>query len=422
MFSMVSPQHFLFNNTSLSKTHIIVSRFALIAPLHSNPSPPRRGNKLRLAAPFVSRLAGEGEGRSNNCWSGGSACVRTLASHGKSVAPDLEGECSALAPHSERDCQPTHTHETAHVAMKRNLSDSEVDDFDDDSKGATNHGVESCQMLNRKKRRGLIEKRRRDRINSSLTELRRLVPTAFEKQHNNTDLLLDVRSLLSPQGSSKLEKAEILQMTVDHLKMLHSKGLDALAYDPHKFAMDYHSVGFRECAAEVARYLVTMEGMDVQDPLRLRLMSHLQCYSAQRELATKPPHSSWVPPFNPTPQYSNPFPHMSDQSPTHHVSSLSCSEQRVHHSINGDDMNLNASNQIRMVPSGAMFTPQPPTPNIGMNAVSQQMSGSQYPVNLNISTHCFSTTSQTSHSSSVTTAQTGSPVKPYRPWGSEIAY
>lgn len=62
-------------------------------------------------------------------------------------------------------------------------------------------------MLSRKKRRGIIEKRRRDRINTSLSELRRLVPSAFEKQ-----------------GSAKLEKAEILQMTVDHLKMLHAKG------------------------------------------------------------------------------------------------------------------------------------------------------------------------------------------------------
>lgn len=67
--------------------------------------------------------------------------------------------------------------------------------------------ADSCQMLSRKKRRGIIEKRRRDRINTSLSELRRLVPTAYEKQ-----------------GSAKLEKAEILQMTVDHLKMLQSKG------------------------------------------------------------------------------------------------------------------------------------------------------------------------------------------------------
>lgn len=62
-------------------------------------------------------------------------------------------------------------------------------------------------MQSRKKRRGIIEKRRRDRINTSLSDLRRLVPAACEKQ-----------------GSAKLEKAEILQMTVDYLKMLHTKG------------------------------------------------------------------------------------------------------------------------------------------------------------------------------------------------------
>lgn len=67
---------------------------------------------------------------------------------------------------------------------------------------------DSCQLMTRKKRRGVIEKKRRDRINSSLSELKRLVPSAFEKQ-----------------GSAKLEKAEILQLTVDHLKTLHSKGM-----------------------------------------------------------------------------------------------------------------------------------------------------------------------------------------------------
>lgn len=65
----------------------------------------------------------------------------------------------------------------------------------------------SCDNMTRKRRRGIIEKRRRDRINSSLAELRRLVPSAFEKQ-----------------GSAKLEKAEILQLTVEHLRSVHVKG------------------------------------------------------------------------------------------------------------------------------------------------------------------------------------------------------
>ncbi|KAB7499139.1 Hairy/enhancer-of-split related with YRPW motif protein 1, partial [Armadillidium nasatum] len=74
-------------------------------------------------------------------------------------------------------------------------------------------GDDGCGGISRKRRRGIIEKRRRDRINNSLSELRRLVPAAFEKQ-----------------GSAKLEKAEILQMTVDHLKMLHSKGKKEFEY------------------------------------------------------------------------------------------------------------------------------------------------------------------------------------------------
>ncbi|XP_013375180.1 PREDICTED: hairy/enhancer-of-split related with YRPW motif-like protein isoform X3 [Chinchilla lanigera] len=97
------------------------------------------------------------------------------------------------------------------------------------------------QMQARKKRRGIIEKRRRDRINSSLSELRHLVPSAFEKQ-----------------GSSKLEKAEVLQMTVDHLKMLHATGGTGFL-DARALAVDFRSIGFRECLTEVISYAAEME-------------------------------------------------------------------------------------------------------------------------------------------------------------------
>uniref|UniRef100_A0A803XVF5 Hes related family bHLH transcription factor with YRPW motif like n=1 Tax=Meleagris gallopavo TaxID=9103 RepID=A0A803XVF5_MELGA len=123
----------------------------------------------------------------------------------------------------------------------------------------------TSQIQARKKRRGIIEKRRRDRINSSLSELRRLVPTAFEKQ-----------------GSSKLEKAEILQMTVDHLKMLHATG-GAGFLDARALAVDYRSIGFRECLTEVVRYLGVLEGQSTADPIRLRLLSHLNNYVAEME-------------------------------------------------------------------------------------------------------------------------------------------
>ncbi|XP_004845994.1 hairy/enhancer-of-split related with YRPW motif protein 2 [Heterocephalus glaber] len=141
-----------------------------------------------------------------------------------------------------------------------------------------NSPTTSSQIMARKKRRGIIEKRRRDRINNSLSELRRLVPTAFEKQ-----------------GSAKLEKAEILQMTVDHLKMLQATGGKGY-FDAHALAVDFMSIGFRECLTEVARYLSSVEGLDSSDPLRVRLVSHLSSCATQREAAAMasplaPPHA-----------------------------------------------------------------------------------------------------------------------------------
>ncbi|XP_062995924.1 hairy/enhancer-of-split related with YRPW motif-like protein isoform X1 [Elgaria multicarinata webbii] len=138
----------------------------------------------------------------------------------------------------------------------------------------------TSQMQARKKRRGFIEKRRRDRINRSLSELRRLVPTAFEKQ-----------------GSSKLEKAEILQMTVDHLKRLHATG-GAGFLDAQALAVDYRTIGFRECLTEVVRYLGILEGQNSTDPVRLRLLSHLNNCIVEME---PPPVTAPFLPFQPWP-------------------------------------------------------------------------------------------------------------------------
>ncbi|KAA0184703.1 hairy [Hyalella azteca] len=90
--------------------------------------------------------------------------------------------------------------------MKRSHSESETDDIYSGDEKECEESSGGGGGVSRKRRRGIIEKRRRDRINNSLAELRRLVPAAYEKQ-----------------GSAKLEKAEILQMTVDHLKLLHAK-------------------------------------------------------------------------------------------------------------------------------------------------------------------------------------------------------
>ncbi|XP_059484348.1 hairy/enhancer-of-split related with YRPW motif protein-like [Neocloeon triangulifer] len=183
--------------------------------------------------------------------------------------------------HHHHQQQQQQHHQTQTSA--RSLGDSDCDDdlfSENDSKDLCqsptegSSGSSSCETMTRKRRRGVIEKRRRDRINNSLAELRRLVPSAFEKQ-----------------GSAKLEKAEILQLTVEHLKNVHAKGGSGVGEE--RVSMDYRGLGFRECAAEVARYLVSVEGMALEDPLRLRLLSHLQCFAAQREMASKQAAAVW---------------------------------------------------------------------------------------------------------------------------------
>ncbi|XP_065109764.1 hairy/enhancer-of-split related with YRPW motif-like protein [Paramisgurnus dabryanus] len=150
----------------------------------------------------------------------------------------------------------------------------------------------SSQILARKKRRGIIEKRRRDRINHSLSELRRLVPSAFEKQ-----------------GSSKLEKAEILQMTVDHLKLLHAMGGKGY-FDARALAVDYRTLGFRECVGEVVRYLSSLEGVESSDPIGARLVSHLSHCASELDPLLQSPAAM---PFPPWPWSS--FPQLSTTSP-----------------------------------------------------------------------------------------------------------
>ncbi|CAG9855492.1 unnamed protein product [Phyllotreta striolata] len=296
---------------------------------------------------------------------------------------------------------------------KRPLSESDCDDVyseESSKEQCTSPGdADSCQMLSRKKRRGVIEKKRRDRINMSLSELKRLVPSAFEKQ-----------------GSAKLEKAEILQMTVDHLKMLHAKGLDSFAYDPHKYAMDYHGMGFRECVAEVARYLERIEGLDVQNPLRLRLTSHLQCCAAQRELASKQATAGpWTypgsqPPYTPLPpspasnhghlpnlnHHQTPPPPPPPPQNLHELShydvSTSCAQTTVP---------VATTDNSRLPPSSSILTPlTATTPSV------LSYSSHQYPGN------AFSIPSAHHHQNYGQNVPTSQGMKPYRPWGAEVAY
>ncbi|KAL4221751.1 hypothetical protein ACF0H5_020006 [Mactra antiquata] len=102
-----------------------------------------------------------------------------------------------------------------------------------------------------------MEKKRRARINNCLSQLKTLVLQAMRKDTNQY---------------SKLEKADILEMTVKHLRQLQRQQVSqAMTCDPT--VVTKYKAGFNECANEVVRYLSSVQG--VETDTRHKLLNHL---------------------------------------------------------------------------------------------------------------------------------------------------
>ncbi|KAK3913309.1 Protein deadpan, partial [Frankliniella fusca] len=117
----------------------------------------------------------------------------------------------------------------------------------------------------------IMEKRRRARINHCLNELKSLILDAMKKD---------------PARHSKLEKADILEMTVKHLQNVQRQQLSqAVSTDPH--TLHKFKAGFSECATEVSRYVSRMDG--VEPAVRQRLVAHLSgCVQGLQQIAPSP--------------------------------------------------------------------------------------------------------------------------------------
>jgi hypothetical protein len=87
---------------------------------------------------------------------------------------------------------------------------------------------------------------------------------------------------LQPSRHSKLEKADILEMTVKHLQNVQRAQLAiAVASDPRVLARFKN--GFAECATEASRYVARIDGAD--PGLKTRMATHLTaCVSGLQSL------------------------------------------------------------------------------------------------------------------------------------------
>ncbi|XP_007943588.1 transcription factor HES-4 [Orycteropus afer afer] len=122
----------------------------------------------------------------------------------------------------------------------------------------------------RKSSKPVMEKRRRARINESLAQLKTLILDALRKDSSR---------------HSKLEKADILEMTVRHLQGLRRVQVTAaLTADP--VVLGKYRAGFNECLAEVSRFLAGCEGVPAD--VRSRLLGHLAACLSQLGSSCRP--------------------------------------------------------------------------------------------------------------------------------------
>ncbi|XP_061587182.1 transcription factor HES-1-like [Cololabis saira] len=125
----------------------------------------------------------------------------------------------------------------------------------------------------RKSSKPIMEKRRRARINESLSQLKTLILDALKKDNSR---------------HSKLEKADILEMTVKHLRNLQRLQMSA-AVNTDPSILGKYRAGFSECVGEVTRFLSTCEGVNME--VRTRLLSHLStCVTQSNSASFYGPH------------------------------------------------------------------------------------------------------------------------------------
>ncbi|XP_050313297.1 transcription factor cwo isoform X2 [Anthonomus grandis grandis] len=102
----------------------------------------------------------------------------------------------------------------------------------------------------------IIEKRRRDRMNNCLADLSRLIPTEYLKK-----------------GRGRIEKTEIIEMAIKHMKHLQSQDKGS--------PLEHYRLGYQECMSETMRFMVEVEGHFPREPVCVRLLNHLQKHCEQ---------------------------------------------------------------------------------------------------------------------------------------------
>merc|ERR1712109_341109 len=108
----------------------------------------------------------------------------------------------------------------------------------------------------RKVMKPLLERKRRARINKCLDDLKDLMVSALQSEG---------------ESITKLEKADVLELTVRHLQKL--KRQNALGLTPEATYAGRFKAGYASCAQEVSKYMTSRNDVSVE--VTTRLFSHM---------------------------------------------------------------------------------------------------------------------------------------------------
>ncbi|XP_075459293.1 transcription factor HES-3 isoform X2 [Ascaphus truei] len=103
----------------------------------------------------------------------------------------------------------------------------------------------------------VMEKKRRARVNNSLEQLKALL----EKHYTYN------------ARKRKLEKADILELTVKHIQKLHNMRQQGIAIVDQKGVTEYKA-GFRGCLTRLNEYLLKTKTSE--EKLGLRIIDHMK--------------------------------------------------------------------------------------------------------------------------------------------------
>ncbi|CAD5117565.1 DgyrCDS6326 [Dimorphilus gyrociliatus] len=127
--------------------------------------------------------------------------------------------------------------------------------------------------VSKKSNKPLMEKKRRARINECLSQLKLLVLHAMKKEGNGL--------------YSKLEKADILELTVKYLRQQRRQQIFASA-SSNPTVLSKYIAGYNECASEVQKFLAGVENVDIDT--RTKLLNHLfNAANNMTEVSSPPP-------------------------------------------------------------------------------------------------------------------------------------